>query len=193
MAERPSIADKPWPERDALARRFANPNRGETQPPVSSIHGAKRDGVPVLRHPPCGFGRGTARRIEKKRDRVAHHQNDGALALWRLGQLIDEETVDLLALNRFFRDANDAGDVVTAFPITLHWRPTPKEPLTSPMAASARASASTGPVSSARPLLAARTGPLAGKATPASTRPFSACRSRLRRCGPLEATMTSHP
>jgi outer membrane usher protein len=32
-----------------------------------------------------------------------------------------------------------------------------------------------------------------GKSTPVSTRPFSACRSRLRRCGPLQATMTSPP
>jgi hypothetical protein len=110
MAER--IADQPWPERDALARRVADSDRGETQPPVSAVRGAERDGVPVLRHPPSGFGRGTARRIEKKRDRVAHHQIDCALALWRLGQFVDEETVGLLALDRFFRDANDAGDVV---------------------------------------------------------------------------------
>ena len=68
--------------------------------------------MPVLRHAPCGFGRGTARRIEKKRDRVAHHQSHCARALWRPGQLVDEETVGLLALNRFFRDANDAGDIV---------------------------------------------------------------------------------
>ena len=110
MAE--CIADEPLPERDALARRVADSDRGETQPPVSSIRGAERDGVRALRHAPCGFRRGTARRIEKKRDRVADHQSDCALALWRLGQLVDEEAICFLALHRFFRYANDAGDIV---------------------------------------------------------------------------------
>ena len=43
---------------------------------------------------------------------MAHDEFDRARPLCRLGQLVDEETIGLLALHRFCRDANDANDII---------------------------------------------------------------------------------
>jgi hypothetical protein len=110
MAQR--IANKPWPKRDALARAVTDPNRGETNPPVSRVCSRKRDAMLVLGHMPCEFGCGAARRVEKKRHRVAHHEIDCERALRHLRQFVDEEPIGLLACHRVFRQTNGANDVV---------------------------------------------------------------------------------